>query len=97
MLEVIDPRTLVPLDQTTIVNSVKKTGRAVIVHEAHKTSGPGAEIAAMIMEEAFQYLDAPVKRIGAKQCTLPFNLGLEKAVVPQEAEIISAIKDVLYK
>jgi acetoin:2,6-dichlorophenolindophenol oxidoreductase subunit beta len=96
-VEVIDPRTLVPLDKDTIVSSVKKTGRAVVVHEAHKTGGAGAEIACMIMEEAFKYLDAPVARLGAKQCTLPFNLGLENAVVPQEEDIIKAVRSVLYK
>jgi acetoin:2,6-dichlorophenolindophenol oxidoreductase subunit beta len=96
-VEVIDPRTLVPLDKDTIINSVKKTGRAVVVHEAHRTGGAGAEIASMIMEEAFKYLDAPVARLGAKQCTLPFNLGLENAVVPQEEDIIKAVRSVLYK
>ncbi|MDO8685925.1 MAG: alpha-ketoacid dehydrogenase subunit beta [Clostridiales bacterium] len=96
-VEVIDPRTLVPLDKDTIIKSVKKTGRVVVVHEAHKIGGVGAEIAAMIMEDAFKYLDAPVVRLGAKQCTLPFNLGLENAVVPQEEDIIKAVKSVLYK
>lgn len=95
--EVIDPRTLVPFDKDTVIESVKKTGRCVVVHEAHKIAGPGAEIAAMIMEEAFKYLDAPVQRLGAKACTLPFNLGLENAVVPQQEEIIEAVKKVLYK
>ena len=95
--EVIDPRTLVPLDKETLINSVKKTGRAVVVHEAHKTGGVGAEIAAMITEEAFKYLDAAIYRLGAKQCTLPFNLALENAVVPQEEDIIKAVKSVLYK
>jgi pyruvate dehydrogenase E1 component beta subunit len=96
-IEVIDPRTLVPLDKKTIINSVKKTGRAVVVHEAHRTAGAGAEIAAMITEETFRYLDAPVARLGAKQCTLPFNLGLENAVVPQEEDIIKAVRAVMYK
>ncbi len=95
--EVIDPRTLVPFDKDTIINSVKKTGRAVVVHEAHKIGGVGAEIASTITEEAFDYLDAPVIRLGAKQCTLPFNLNLENAVVPQEEEIIEAVKSVLYR
>jgi acetoin:2,6-dichlorophenolindophenol oxidoreductase subunit beta len=95
--EVIDPRTIVPLDMETIIDSVKKTGRAVVVHEAHKTGGIGAEIAAMIMEKAFRYLDAPVLRLGAKYCTLPFNLGLENAVVPQEDDITAAVRSVLYK
>jgi len=76
---------------------VKKTGRAVVVHEAHKIGGAGAEIASMLTEGAFKYLDAPVARLGAKQCTLPFNLGLENAVVPQEEDIIKAVKSVLYQ
>ncbi len=96
-VEVIDPRTLVPFDKDTIINSIRKTGRAVVVHEAHKIGGVGAEIASTIMEEAFEYLDAPVIRLGAKQCTLPFNLGLENAVVPQEDDIITAVKSVLYR
>jgi pyruvate/2-oxoglutarate/acetoin dehydrogenase E1 component len=95
--EVIDPRTLVPFDQETIIHSVQKTGRAVVVHEAHRTCGVGAEIAAVIMEEAFSYLDAPVLRLGAKACPLPFNLTLENAVVPQEQDIINAVKAVLYQ
>ena len=96
-VEVIDPRTLVPMDTETMINSVKKTGRAVVVHEAHKVGGACAEIASIITEGAFKYLDAPVVRLGAKQCTLPFNLGLENAVVPQEDDIIKAVKAVLYK
>ncbi|KJS50546.1 alpha-ketoacid dehydrogenase subunit beta [Desulfosporosinus sp. BICA1-9] len=96
-VEVIDPRTLVPMDTETMLNSVKKTGRAVVVHEAHKIGGAGAEIASMLTEGAFKYLDAPVARLGAKQCTLPFNLGLENAVVPQEEDIIKAVKSVLYQ
>lgn len=95
--EVIDPRTLVPLDIDTIVESVKKTGRLVTVHEAHRTMGPGTEIAAEVSERAFKYLDAPPTRLGAKYCTLPFNLGLENAVVPQVDEIVAAVKQTLYK
>jgi pyruvate dehydrogenase E1 component beta subunit len=95
-VEVIDPRTLVPFDTETVINSVKKTGRAVIVHEAHKTAGIGAEIAAQIMENAFEYLDAPVIRLGAKQCPLPFNLGLENAVVPQPEDIYKAVRRSLW-
>ncbi len=96
-VEVIDPRTLVPLDIDTIVESVKKTGRLITVHEAHKMQGPGAEIAAQVTEKAFKYLDAPPERLGAKYCTLPFNLGLENAVVPQVDEIVAAVKKSLYK
>lgn len=95
-VEVIDPRTLVPFDKETVINSVKKTGRAVVVHEAHKVCGIGAEIASVIQEEAFPYLDAPVIRLGAKQCPLPFNLGLENAVVPQPQDIYDAVMKTLY-
>ncbi|MDR2434786.1 MAG: alpha-ketoacid dehydrogenase subunit beta [Treponema sp.] len=90
--EVIDPRTLVPLDIDTIVESVKKTGRLVTVHEAHRTMGWGAEIASLVTEKAFQYLDAPPIRVGSKMCTLPFNLDLENAVVPQVDDIVAAAK-----
>lgn len=95
-VEVIDPRTLVPFDKETVLNSVKKTGRAVVVHEAHRVCGIGAEIASVIQEEAFPYLDAPVIRLGAKQCPLPFNLGLENAVVPQPQDIYDAVKKALW-
>jgi acetoin:2,6-dichlorophenolindophenol oxidoreductase subunit beta len=95
--EVIDPRTLNPLDEDTLINSVKKTGRAIVVHEAHKIGGIGAEIASLIMEKAFKYLDAPVMRLGAKHCTLPFNLGLENAVVPQESEIVETAMKICYR
>lgn len=95
-VEVIDPRTLVPLDMDTIITSAKKTGRAIVVHEAHRTCGVGAEIASRIQEEAFPYLDAPVIRLGAKSCPLPFNLSLENAVVPQEEDIYQAVRKSLY-
>lgn len=95
--EVIDPRTLVPLDIDLLSESVKKTGRAVVVHEAHRTCGVGAEISSQLYEQAFCYLDAPIERLGAKQCPLPFNLGLENAVVPQPQDIISAVKRTLYR
>ena len=95
--EVIDPRTLVPLDIDTIVESVKKTGRIVTVHEAHQTMGFGTEIVAAVTEKAFKYLDAPPIRIGSKMCTLPFNLGLENAVVPQVDDILAAVKSTLYR
>jgi pyruvate/2-oxoglutarate/acetoin dehydrogenase E1 component len=91
-VEVLDPRTLVPLDEEAIIQSVKKTGRAIILHEAHRTCGVGAEIASLIQERAFPWLKGPVQRLGAKQCPLPFNLTLENAVVPQEMDIIAAVK-----
>lgn len=95
--EVIDPRTLVPLDSELLIRSVRKTGRAVVVHEAHRTCGVGAELAAQLYEGAFRFLDAPIERLGAKQCPLPFNLGLENAVVPQEADIYNAVRRCLYR
>jgi len=95
--EVIDPMTLVPFDKETIINSVKKTGRMVVVHEAHRTAGWGAEVAAMVTEEAFRYLDAAPVRLGTKACPLPFNVDLENAATPQVADIIAAAKSVCYK
>lgn len=91
-VEVVDPRTLAPLDKETILNSVKKTGKAVIAHEAHLRGGVGAEIAAVIADEGFEYLDAPIKRVGAKEAPIPFPSILEDAVLPQEADIEKAIK-----
>lgn len=95
--EVIDPRTVVPLDIDTVVESVRKTGRIVTVHEAHRTMGFGTEIAESVVEQAFKYLDAPPERLGAKMCTLPFNLGLENAVVPQKDEIKAAVYRTLHR
>ena len=95
--EVIDPRTLVPFDKETIINSVKKTGRLVVVHEAHRNAGWGAEVAAMVTEEAFRYLDAAPVRLGTKACPLPFNVNLENAATPQVADIVAACKQVCYR
>ena len=94
--EVIDSMTLVPLDKKAIIDSVKKTGRLVVVHEAHKNAGWGAEVASMVTEEAFRYLDAPPIRLGALSCPLPFNLGLENAATPQVKDIVEAAKQVCY-
>lgn len=94
-VEVVDPRTLQPLDNETIINSVKKTHKVVVVHEAVKFAGPGAEIAAMIAEEAFDYLDAPVKRVGAPFTPVPFSPVLEQAYIPSTEKIITAIKEVV--
>ncbi|XXM71433.1 alpha-ketoacid dehydrogenase subunit beta [Lysinibacillus sphaericus] len=94
--EIIDPRTLVPLDEETIVGSVRKTGRVVVVHEAVKRGGFGGEIAGMIAEsEAFDYLDAPIKRLGGKPVPIPYNPELEKAAIPQVDDIIQAVKETL--
>ncbi len=95
--EVIDPMTLVPFDKETVVNSVKKTGRLVVVHEAHQSAGWGAEVAAMVTEEAFRYLDAPPLRLGALACPLPFALNLENAATPQVADIVQAARKVCYR
>ena len=95
--EVIDPMTLVPFDKETVIESVKKTGRLVVAHEAHRTAGWGAEVAAMVTEEAFRYLDAPPLRLGTKACPLPFNVELENAATPQVADIVAAAKRVCYK
>ncbi|PKO15469.1 MAG: alpha-ketoacid dehydrogenase subunit beta [Chloroflexi bacterium HGW-Chloroflexi-10] len=90
--EVIDPRTLVPLDKDTLIQSVAKTGRVVISHEAHRRSGPGAEIAAVLAEEAIEYLDGPILRIGAKNVPLPYSPELENSVLPNAADIVNAAK-----
>ncbi len=95
--EVIDPMTLVPFDKRTVIESVKKTGRLVVVHEAHRTAGWGAEVAAMVTEEAFRYLDAPPLRLGAAACPLPFNVDLENAATPQVADIVAAARAVCYR
>ena len=95
-IEVIDPRTLVPLDEQTIIESVKKTGRLVVVHEAVKRCGFGGEIAGMIAEsDAFHYLDAPIQRLGGLPVPIPYNPQLEKKAVPQVEDIIVAVKKTL--
>jgi pyruvate dehydrogenase E1 component beta subunit len=94
-VEVIDPRTLAPLDMGTIIASVKKTHRAVIVHEACTTCGIGAEIGMRIMEEAFDYLDAPVKRVAAVDVPVPYNRILEDAALPNVEDIIRGVREVL--
>ncbi|WP_214370712.1 alpha-ketoacid dehydrogenase subunit beta [Pseudonocardia sp. H11422] len=93
-VEVVDIRTLVPLDVETIVNSVKKTARAVVLHEAAKRLGYGAEIAATIQEEAFWHLDQPVTRIAARNTPTPTSPPLEDAVIPQPAQIAETLRKV---
>ena len=94
--EVIDPRTLVPLDKQAVVNSVKKTGRIVIVTEDCKTAGVSAEIAAVVAEEALDYLDAPIKRVAEPDTPIPFSPPLEQFVIPNEKSIIKAVKEIVY-
>jgi len=95
--EVIDLRTLRPMDSATIVASVKKTGRLVTVEEGWKQSGVGAEIAARVMEEAFDWLDAPVARVSGKDVPMPYAANLEKLALPSVAEIVAAAKSVCYR
>ena len=94
-VEVVDPRTLTPLDKQTIINSVKKTGRIVIVSEDCKTAGVSAEIAAIVAEEAIDYLDAPIKRVAEPDTPIPFSPPLEQHVIPDEKAIIMAVKEVV--
>ncbi len=96
-IEVIDPRTLVPFDKETVMKSVQKTGRVVIVEEANKTAGVGAEIAAMIVEDEnmFGYLDAPIKRIAAPDVPVPFAPSLEATYLPSEKTIKQAVKEIM--
>lgn len=95
--EVIDPRTLVPFDKATVFNSVKKTGRVVIVTEDCKTGGVGAEITAMIVEneDTFGYLDAPIKRVAAPDTPVPFSPSLEQFYLPSEQTIIETVKELI--
>ncbi len=93
--EVIDLRTVAPLDKNTILNSVRKTSRVLIVHEATKTCGIGGEIAALISEEAFDYLDAPVTRLTAPDTPVPYSPPLEKAFRPSAAKVVDALRTLL--
>jgi acetoin:2,6-dichlorophenolindophenol oxidoreductase subunit beta len=90
-VEVIDPRTLVPLDKDSLIQSVAKTGRVIIAHEAHKRAGPGAEIAAMLAEEAVEYLDGPVLRVAARNVPLPYSPELENYVLPGTQDLVDAV------
>ncbi|CCH50413.1 alpha-ketoacid dehydrogenase subunit beta [Pseudodesulfovibrio piezophilus] len=92
--EVVDPRSLLPLDKETIFDSVRKTHALVVVHEAVQFAGPGAEIAAMAAEEILEYLDAPIKRVGAPFCPVPFSPPLEQHYIPGAENIIEAVKSI---
>jgi pyruvate dehydrogenase E1 component beta subunit len=93
--EVIDPRTLVPLDKKMILSSVRKTEHLVIIQEAIRRGGVASDIASIVQEEAFDYLDAPIKILAGKNTPIPFNLNLEKACVPQQEDIVHAVKEIL--
>jgi pyruvate dehydrogenase E1 component beta subunit len=97
LAEVIDVRTLRPLDTETIVTSVIKTGRCVVVEEGWQQSGVGAEISARLMEQAFDYLDAPVARVSGKDVPMPYAANLEKLALPSVAEVVDAAKAVCYR
>jgi len=92
-LEVVDPRSLAPIDKQTIIGSVKKTGRLVIMDEEPKTESASSEIAAIVAEEAFDLLDAPIKRVCAPDTPVPFSPNLEKAWMPDEEDLIKAITE----
>ena len=94
-VEVVDPRTLRPLDEEPILESVRKTNRLVIVHEAWQKGGFGAEVSALVVEKAFDYLDAPIQRVGARDVPMPYNDGLEVEVIPSIDRIANAIRDVM--
>jgi pyruvate dehydrogenase E1 component beta subunit len=91
-VEVVDPRSLLPLDTETILNSVRKTHALVIAHEAVGFAGPGAEISAQVAEHAFDYLDAPITRVAAPFCPVPFSPPLEQAFIPGADEIVKAVR-----
>ena len=92
-IEVVDPRSLKPLDKETIVRSVCKTGRVLIVHEAPVTGGVGGELAAIIAgSEAFDYLDAPIRRLAGRDVPIPYNRTLERAAVPQVEDIVATAR-----
>ena len=94
-IEVIDIRTIIPLDEEAIYNSIKKTGKAIVIHEDTLTAGFGAEIAARVAENCFEHLDGPVKRIASKDAHVPYNPILENAMLPSREDVYNGIKDLL--
>jgi len=92
-VEIIDLRTIAPLDMETVLASVKKTGKLLVAHEAPKSGGFGAEIAARVCEAAFAFLDAPVVRIGGKECAVPYCKALEDEVLPQRHDLEKALRN----
>ena len=91
-VEVVDPRTLQPLDEETIVESVKKTNRCVVAHEAVTRAGFGAEVAAVVQHRAFDWLDAPIERVGSKFAPIPFAPVMEQFVVPHSSDVLDAVR-----
>jgi pyruvate dehydrogenase E1 component beta subunit len=95
--EVIDLRTIRPIDKATIINSVKKTGRCITAEEGFPFASVGSEISSILMEEAFDYLDAPVKRLASVDCPLPYAANLERLALPKSNDIVKAALEVCYK
>jgi pyruvate dehydrogenase E1 component beta subunit len=96
-LEVIDPRTLVPLDEAAIIESVKKTGRLIVTHEAYTRGGYGAEIISRVVDSAFDYLDAPPMRVCAKDVPVPYSAALESAALPQVDDLVAAARALVHR
>lgn len=94
-VEVVDLRSLRPLDMGPVLESFKKTNRAVVVEEGWKSYGVGAEVTARLYEEAFDYADAPIKRVAQKEVPLPYNRALEQSALPQVADVVAAVKELL--
>jgi len=94
-VEVVDLRSLNPLDREAVASSVKKTGKAIVVAEGWRTGGVGAEIASLIMEQCFDYLDAPVKRVAGADVPMPYAKNLEKLAIPQVEDIVKAVKEMM--
>ena len=93
--EIVDLRTLRPLDMGPVLESFKKTNRAIVVEEGWKSYGVGSEIVSRMYEEAFDYVDAPILRVAQKEVPLPYNRTLEQAALPQAHDIVAAVKEVL--
>lgn len=94
-VEVVDLRSLVPYDKELILESVRKTSKALVLHEASQSFGPGAEIAAFIASEAFEYLDGPVRRLASLDSPVPYSIPLEKQFMPTKEKIIAAVRDLV--
>jgi pyruvate/2-oxoglutarate/acetoin dehydrogenase E1 component len=92
-VEIIDLRTVMPWDKAAVLESARKTSKVLVLHEDTRTGGFGAEIAASIAEEAFEDLDAPVKRIAAPDCPVPFSPVLEKAYIPQVDDVVAGLRE----
>jgi pyruvate/2-oxoglutarate/acetoin dehydrogenase E1 component len=91
-VEIVDLRTVQPYDREAVARSVQKTNRALVVHEANKTLGIGAEVAAFVAEDLFGSLDAPVSRVAARDCHVPYSPAQEEAIIPNAAQVVAAIR-----